>query len=353
MKILFRYLYKKLLVYILVIVPSFTFIAMLVEIIEILRKTKKIDYGDIALYSILQSPEKVYYILPVSVVLAFFLLARDLINSKEIYPILLNGISLRKMGIALFIFPLFISFFQLLNLEIVMPQAKKKADSIYQSLKKQKSSEPLITYNTWITITPKTFAYFSFLDLVKKKGKGINMIVFDKNFNPSLMIEGQSFEVENYIKIFNGKTVALKNSQELSIEHFKEFTFPEKIDLNNLRKLVKIKKPISIRQLYISAKMAEKYGYPSSYYWSKMYSKLATVIAPLVLSFALYPLVWSRKKFSIVAISLLILFYWYAAAFLSSLSQTGIIPYYSVLSVDIFFVIFGLFMFSRLKFSEL
>ena len=353
MKILFRYLYKKLFIYILVIVPSFTFIAMLVEVVEILRKIKKVDYSEILLYSVFQSPEKVYYILPVSVVLSFFLLARDLINSKEIYPILLNGISLKKIGITLFVFPLFMSLVQIINLEVVMPQAKMKAEGIYKSLKKQKTSEPVIAYNTWVTVNKKTFVYFSFLDFAHKRGKGINLIIFDRSFNPSLIIEGKTFQIKNYIKIFEGKIVAIKNSEKLDVKYFREFTFPEKIDIDNFRKLVKIKRPISIRQLYTSAKIAEKYGYPSSYYWSKMYSKIATVISPLILSFSLYPLIWTRKKLSIVAIALLILSYWYAAAFLSSLSQTGIIPHFSVILVDLLFVIFGFFMFSRLKFSEL
>ncbi|MBK3333155.1 LptF/LptG family permease [Persephonella atlantica] len=353
MKILLRYLYKKLTIYLLVIVPSFTFVAMLMEIIEILRKVKKIDYGDIFLYSIFQSPEKVYYILPVSVVLAFFLLARDLINSREIYPILLNGISIKKIGLSLFIFPLFISAVQIANLEIVIPQAKKKAESIYQSLKEEKISEPVIAYNTWVTMNKKTFVYFSFLDLLRKRGKGIKLVIFSKDFTPSLIVEGKSFQIGKYIKVFSGKVVTLKGTDELHVKYFKEFTFPEKIDLDNFRKLIKVKKPISIKQLYTSAKIAEEYGYPSSYYWSKMYSKVATVIAPLILSFSLYPLIWSRKKFNIAVISLLILLYWYSAAFLSSLSQTGVIPYYSVLSVDLLFLIFGFLFFRKLKFSEL
>ncbi|SNZ09496.1 Lipopolysaccharide export LptBFGC system, permease protein LptF [Persephonella hydrogeniphila] len=353
MKILYRYLYRKLAIYLLVIVPSFSFVAILAELVELLRKAKNLDYAAIFLYSVYQLPEKIYYILPVSMVIAFFLLARDLISSKEIYPILLNGVSLRKLGISLFIFPAVVSGIQLFNLEMVMPEAKKNAQDIYMVLKKRSKEEPLIAYNSWVTIDKRTFIYFSFFDLLKKEGRGIAIIRYDKKFNPLMKIEGNFFKISDIVYIRNGKLVTIESPTNINLKKFKEYRYPQRIDVESLKKLIKVKKPVSIRQLYKSAVIAEKFGYPSNYYWSKMYSKLATVISPLILSFAFYPLIWSRKKSNIVIMAVLLVTYWYSTAFLSSIAQSNIIPYYGVFIVDVVYILLGLFLFMRLKFSEL
>lgn len=353
MKILYRYLYKKLTIYLLVIIPSFSIVAILVELIELLRKAKNLDFSAVLLYVIYQLPEKVYYILPISVVIAFFLLAKDLINRREIYPILLNGISLKKLGLAIFIFPVFISFIQLANLEMIMPVAKMKAQEMYLFLKNRPKNEPLIAYNSWVTIDKRTFMYFGFLDLRKRAGKNIVIIKFNKNFDPVFRIEGSKFTVENKIKIKNAKIIDLKSFTDFSIKKVREYDYNQKIDLNSLKKLVKIKKPVSIRQFYKAAVIAEKFGYPASLYWSKFYSKLATVISPFILGFVVYPLLWNRKKYTIAVIAGLIVVYWYATAFLTSIASTNVIPFYVIFSVDFVYLMAGLFLFRRLKFSEL
>lgn len=353
MKILYRYLYKKLTVYLLVIVPSFSIVAILVELIELLRKAKIMEPYSIFMFVIYQLPEKIYYILPISTVIAFFLLAKDLIKSREIYPILLNGISLKKIGMVLFIFPVVISFIQILNLELIMPEAKNKAEKIYHVIKNRPPEEPLIAYNSWVTINKETFLYFSFLDLKKKTGKGITIIKFDKDFNPVLRIDGKEFSIGKYIKIKNGKLIKFKDFYNLNMKKFKSFEFPEKIDINSFKKLIKIKKPVSIIQLYKSAIIAEKFGYPSTYFWSKFFSKLATVWAPLILTFTVYPLLWSRKKYNIGIIAVLILIYWYATAFLSSIAMGNIIPFYTIFAVDVIYIFLGFILFRKLSFSEL
>lgn len=353
MKILYRYLYKKLTIYLLILVPSFSFVAVLAELIELLRKAKNLDLTAILLYTLYQTPEKIYYILPVSMVVAFFLLAKDLISSREIYPILLNGLSLKRIGLSLFIFPAFISIIQFLNLEFLMPEAKKNAEQIYQIIKKKPKAEPLIAYNSWVTIDRRNFMYFSFFDLRKKEGKGLIILRYDKDFNPVMRIEGESFKINKEILIKNGKVVTINSLSQIDLKKFSSFVFPEKIDVENLKKLIKVKKPVSIKQLYRSAKIAEKFGYPSAYYWSKMYSKLATVVAPLILSFSFYPFIWSRKKYTVVLIAFLLLGYWYSTAFLSAIAQSNVIPYYGIFTVDIIYILIGLIFYKKLKFSEL
>ena len=285
MKILYKYPYKKLAIYLFVIVPSFSIVAILIELIELLRKAKVIEPYSIFMFVMYQLPEKIYYILPISTVIAFFLLAKDLIRSREIYPILLNGISLKKIGVILFIFPVFMSLVQIINLELVMPEAKVKAQEIYLAIKKRPKEEPLIAYNSWVSLNKQTFLYFSFLDLRRKAGKGITILKFDKNFNPVLRIDGSNFRIDKNIKIQDGKIINFNSFYDLDIKKFSLFVFPEKIDISSFKKLIKIKKPVSILQLYRSASIAEKFGYPSAYYWSKFFSKLATVWSPLILTF--------------------------------------------------------------------
>ncbi|WP_457621244.1 LptF/LptG family permease [Persephonella sp.] len=356
MKILDRYLYKKLTVYLLVVLPSFSFVAILAELIEVLRKAKQLDIYYLSLYIIYQIPEKVYYILPISTVIAFILLAKDLIESKEIYPILLNGISLKSLALKLFIFPLFLSLLQIVNLELIMPTAKKEVEKVYSILKNRPPEEEkyLFAYNRWITLDSKSYMYFQFLDFNKKEGKKIIFIKFDENYNPVLRIEGTRFKIkEDSITIRNGKIIDLSNVFSFNYRTFRVYDFPVSLDIQNLKKLVKVKKPVSSLQLYRSAVIAEKFGYPAGYYWSKFYSKVATIFSPLILTVVVFPFLWSRKKDRLFIAFASIIVYWYGTAFIASMSESGAIPHVSVLSVDFIYLLIGLFFLSKLRFSEL
>ena len=124
------------------------------------------------------------------------------------------------------------------------------------------------------------------------------------------------------------------------------------LDLNEFKKLVEVKKPVSLRQLYKTARIAEKYGYPSSYYWSRFFSKLSTVFSPLILSIAVYPFIWKQRKENIGIIVILILLYWYGTGFLTSIAESNVIPYFAVLSMDIIYIFVGLLFLRKLQFIE-
>ncbi len=354
MKILNKYLYKKLLIYLLVILPSVSFISILVELIELLRKTKEINVFYILMYAFYKMPEKIYLILPVSSVIVFALLARDLINSKEIYPILLNGISLRKLFSIFLVFAIFLSLFQVLNLEFLLPVSEKKAEVIYRKLRhKTEKEKNFIAFNTWITLDKKTFMYFDVLDFNTRTGKNITIIRLNDDFKPVLRIEGKSFLIsKNKIVINTGKIIDLKNVFSFKITTFNTYPFFMNLDLNEFKKLVEVKKPVSLRQLYKTARIAEKYGYPSSYYWSRFFSKLSTVFSPLILSIAVYPFIWKQRKENIGIIVILILLYWYGTGFLTSIAESNVIPYFAVLSMDIIYIFVGLLFLRKLQFIE-
>lgn len=89
MKILDRYIYEKLTVYFLIVFPAFSLVSVLVELIEILRKAKVQDFNLILIYILAKLPENFYYIVPISLIISAFVVANEIIKSREIYPILL------------------------------------------------------------------------------------------------------------------------------------------------------------------------------------------------------------------------------------------------------------------------
>ncbi|NPA53665.1 MAG: YjgP/YjgQ family permease [Aquificae bacterium] len=355
MRILDKYLYKKLFIYLLVILPSISFVTILVELIEILRKIKIFDVSALFMYIIYKLPEKLYFMLPVSVVIVVALLIKDLIQTREIYPILLNGISLKDLGKRIFIFSFIFSLLQILNLETILPEAQKRAEKIYKILRKKdlEETKKLLAFNTWIALDKRTFMYFDILDFDTKSGKNAIVLKLDKDFKPVLRIEGKSFFVkENKILFFNGKVINLKNPFDFSLEKFREYPFFMNMNIEEFKKLIEIRKPISLKELYTTAKIAEKYGYPASYYWSKFYQKLATVFSPLFLVFAAYPFLWKQKAKYIGIVVILLVFYWYGSGLLSSLAESNVIPYVSVFSIDILYLIIGFIFLRKLDFQE-
>ena len=358
MKILYRYLYTRLFIYLLITLPSFSIVVLLAELVEILRKIKNFDTVSLALYMFYKFPEKVYFILPVATVIAFILLIKELIDRREIYPILLNGISLRQLGLNLFLFPLILSIVQIINLELIMPDFKIKAENIYQKLKAGKVEEEkfMIAYEKWVSVGKNKFIYFGFLDLNKRIGKDILYVEFNENFKPIRRIEGQNFTIENgKIKILDGKLIDFSkiDKKKLDISKFKILYLNPRFNIKNLKKLFKVKKPVSMRDYYKSAKIFEKFGYSASYYWSRFYSALSTVFSPLILSIAMYPFLWNRKKDRLVLAFIGIIFYWYGISFLTSLAESGAVPYIVIFSIDLLYLTIGLIKLRKLTFTEL
>ena len=358
MKILYQYLFFKLFIYLIVILPSFTIVVVLAELIELFRKIKIFDYSLIGLYVVYQLPEKVYYILPISIVIAFILLAKDLIDSKEIYPILLNGISLKKLGYTLFFFPLFLSVLQMANLEFVMPKAKEKTKKIYQMLKGKEIEREkyVLAHDKWMALDSRKFLYFEFLDLNKKYGRNLVYLELNDNFEPSLRVDAERFYIEkNKIYLEKAKLIDFSqiNSKNLIIKNYLKKNLYISLEIKSLKKLFKVKKPISISDFYKSAKVFEKFGYSANVYWSRFYSLIATIVSPLILSIIAFPLLWSKKKDRLILTFVLVVFYWYGTAFLRSLAESGTIPYISILSIDILYIGVGIFLTEKLKFTEM
>ncbi len=356
MKKLYLYLYKRFLVYLLVIFPSFAVVTLLADIIELLRKIKHMIFSDILLYILLQLPEKTYYVLPVSTVIAIIFLARELINRREIYAILTSGISLRSVSVSLVLVTTFITVVQILNLEYVIPDAKAKSYEIYKKLKKGKVEidEISVAYNTWVSLSEDLFLYFDFIDFETKSGKNLVLIKFDENYYPSYRVESKKFDVgEKSIEAYDGKVILINDIDNIEVQDVRQYTLPFKISIDDLKHLVAKKKPISLTQLYETAKIAQEYGHKYGYFWSKFYSKLTSVFAPTILVVFAVPFVWSRKKNRLLMIFIGIMFYWYMIALISSISATGIIPYQFTLLVNMIYLFIGVFYLSRLRFIEL
>ncbi len=358
MKILYRYLYIRLFIYLLITLPSFSVVVLLAELVEILRKIKNFETLSLILYTFYKLPEKIYFILPVATVIAFILLIKELIERREIYPILLNGISLRQLGLNLFIFPLFLSVLQIVNLEFVMPSFKVKSENIYQKLKvgKIEGEKYLIAYEKWVSVGKNKFIYFGFLDLNRKIGRDIIYVEFDKNFKPIYRIEGKNFFInKDKIKVFDAKLIDFSKIEEkkINITKFHTYYITPDVNIKNLKNLFKFKKPVSMTDYYKSAKVFEKFGYSANYYWSRFFSALATVFSPLILTIAIYPFLWNKRKDRLVLAFVGIIFYWYGISFLTSLSESGAIPYITIFSIDILYLTIGIIKLRNLTFTEL
>ncbi len=356
MKKLYLYLYKRYFTYLFIIFPSFVAVTLLADIIELFRKIKVMIFADIILYVIYQIPEKVYYVLPVSTVIALIFLARELINKNEVHAILTSGISIKDISISLVFITIFITALQIGNLEFLMPQAKLKSIEIYNKLKRSYSNDEEIkfAYNTWVSLEKDLFLYFDFIDFETKGGKNLVLIRFDENYYPVYRVESKSFKVlKNSIETFSSRVIVIQNIDNIDVQFVNQYTLPFKIDINDLKTLVAKRKPISLTQLYETAKIAEEYGHKYSYYWSKFYSKLASIFAPTVLSVFAVPFIWTRRKNRLFFIFVGIMLYWYLIALLSSISSTGLVPYQITLSVDVAFIIIGIFYLLRLRFIEL
>jgi lipopolysaccharide export LptBFGC system permease protein LptF len=359
MKLLNRYILKKLFTIFFIIIPAFAFISVLIQIIEKIRNIKAFEPVNFLMYLLLSLPEKFYYIIPVAAVISFFIVYRELITSRKIYPVLLNGISIRYLLFPAILFSITVFFIQLSNNLFFMPKSEELANRYYTALKsgsvEEKSQEYLFISNQWIKIDDFTFVYFGFLDLNSYTGKNFIYIKMnEKNFYPLFRIEAQEVKIKkDKLELEKGRIVALADVINFDYTIFNKMDYPVKIDTDNLKKLVKIKKPVSILQFYEKANVADKFGYPSGYFWSRFFSYLTTVFSPIVLIIFIYPWIWLKRREKYIVIFGSIIFYWYSISALASISQTGAIPYFIPLFIDLLYTLIGILILLKLKFIEL
>lgn len=352
MKILDRYIFNKTAVYLLIIFPAFTFVSGLVEFIEIMRKVQDLNIKLVFLYILSKIPENAYYIVPLSLLVSIFIVIRDLQKNREIYPIVINGISLSYISGRFIIFSFIITMLQVINIELIMPKTVSQTEKIYSQMRKISNEESKnIGYNIWLKIDNYSFLYFDIYDTSKKKGKGLMYIKFNENLRPVYKVEAENFEIDGG-GLFgsNGKKVEIRFLDEVKVEQISEkFQIPVHLNQDEIKKLIKEKKPVSISELYNVANVSKKYGYEAPYFWSKLFQKLATVISSTILTiFTLY-FFWSNRYTKIAVGFVGVLGYWYGTAIVSSVAENGTVPYFLIFTVDLVYLITGLSLLKRVN----
>lgn len=354
MRILDRYIYTKLGLYFLVIFPSFSIISGFVELIELLRKVKDPKTSLMAVYVLSKIPENAYYVLPVSLLIAVFMLILDLKKSREIYPILTGGISIHYINSRFIIASLIVSILQVVNLQTVMPRAVQLSQETYRKLKDQNEQpQKAIVYNLWLRISDSMFIYFDVYDSASKSGRGLLLTEFDSDLKPVKRLEAREFYLgDGKILLKNYKKIEIKSIKDIQIESSDgQVEVPTKVNHEDLEKLILQKKPVSLTQVYRVARIASKYGYEPSYYWSKLLQKTATVISPLVLVVFALSFFWQKDYYRVSAGFLAVLVYWYGIAVITSIAETGKLPFLTIPVVDVVFLVAGGYLLGRLKVS--
>lgn len=352
MRILDRYLYTKLSLYFLIIFPSFSIISGFVELVELLRKIKDPKADLMAIYVLSKIPENSYYILPISLLIAVFILILDLKKSREIYPILTGGIPIYYINSRFIIASVVVSILQVVNLQTVMPLTTQLSQEIYRKLKNQdEQHHKTIIYNLWLRVSDNTFIYFDVYDSTSKSGRGLVLTEFDIDLKPVKRVEAHEFYLENgKIVLKNYKKIEIKSITDVKIETSSGQTEVQtKIDHKDLEKLILQKKPVSLTQIYKIARIASRYGYEPSYYWSRLLQKVATVISPLVLVVFGLSFFWHKDYYRISIGFLSVLIYWYSIAVITSIAETGKLPFLVIPAIDVVFLIAGGYLLSRVK----
>lgn len=352
MKILDRYIFGKILSYFLIIFPSFSVISGFIELIEILRKVKDVEALLTVKYIASKIPENSYYIIPTSTLIAIFIVITELKKSREIYPILSNGISLTYLNLKFIIFSIVVCFIQFIDIQIIMPKTIPLTQEIYLKLKNVPlETQKTIAHNAWLKLAENKFIYFEVYDTASKTGKNLLLLEFDKDLKPLTRIESREFKlINNLLYIKNYRLISIKSLDKVDIQ-MAEGTREIKIDIDSkeIERLVKEKKPVSLTDIYKVAMIAKKYGYETSYYWSKLFQKIATTISPFVLVLFSLTFFWKNDYYKIFIGFLSIVVYWYGISVVTSISEAGKIPYISPLIVDLVFMIVSIVMLKKSK----
>lgn len=364
MKILRNYLLKEFFKVLFISIISLSFFYIIVDFISNMETFTKHspDFSYIILYFLLKSPEIIYRILPLSILLSTMLVIISFNKNNEIIAIKSSGISMLKftfplivtaLGLSIFSFALsnFIAVKTNIERRVVMQKYINKNNNYSaQSIYKFKTRNIAIHYQKYI-ITAKT------LNISKKQLTGLSIYKFNNKFKLTKRYNAENgYFSKGILKLNNVIINNFNQKQHYSsfAKNLKITSLPINLNINFFKSYDLKLEFLTIFNLFKMFNVAKKSGSNLSLIETFIYSKFAFPLINLVLvliGISIGIIVGKKSGTSAaIGISIILAFgYWIINSIAISLGVSSQLnPVLAAFTADIAFLFIAIYLISDL-----
>lgn len=219
--VLFRYLARRFLAFVVVISVLFAFLFNFIEFFEKIVQVKDVSTGAIVHFLSLNFVPSLFELLPTSVWLSTLFLFKDLSQRHELEILQLVTYLPRRFFVFLLSMGLLLSLAAMIINETCVIKLSLRADRFKQEKLRQSATQRLVS--KWLELDNNVFGYFSVLDLEQFKGKDLLVIALKPTFELDKIIMAPQFEIDptnNSIQIPVGQIIQIEQHTERSVHNF-------------------------------------------------------------------------------------------------------------------------------------
>lgn len=333
MKILTKYIAGEFLKIFVLTLAAFASLYLVIDIFEQLGRlmSHHVQFEEGLTFFLCKMPFIFYQVTPVAVLVATLVSLGIFVRHNELTAATAGGISVIRLSLPLFVIAIFISAFNFMMSESIMPLANQKVIAIEQAMNGIGKKTEFAQDSIWFRDNMNIYS-INYVEPQKGVLKGLTIYKLDNDFNIIERLDARE------VRWINGTWVAaesrLLSFQEdkmLSTSRITGNALPLTEKPDDLKNIEKLADEMNFRELMRYVKKLKRQGYTAARYVVDLHSKLSFPLVSIIMVMMGMPFALKSGRHGGIAvgvgISIIIGFsYWVVFAINTSLGYNGIIP---------------------------
>ena len=358
LKILDRYVLRRMFLIFSLVFSSLLLVFYLVNILELIDNVieNKVPFFYLLKYDFYATPEIVTIILPAAILTAVLLTFSLMSKNNEVIAVQVSGISLLRLALPAVFLGLFLSLGVFFIQENVLPEANRRATAMLDVIHKRQSVADMEFARNWVLGLDDRIYFYDFYEKSRRRFVGFNILRLDKEFRLRQRITARSaiWQEERVLLLRDGFTRDFHDNLPAARQAFLELRLPVAENQKFFSEKIKFSGAMNSRELKEYIRYLEEKRSDPLRYRAQLYNNYAFPFSSLVMVFIAIPfsfLMGNRGALFGVGIAVGVsMAYWGVLGISSSVGATGLLsPLIAAFAPLVLFTLISVFLFFKIK----
>ncbi len=357
-KILDRYVVRRMFLIFFLVFSSLLLVFYIINILELIDNIieNKIPFFYVLKYDYYSTPEFVTIILPISILTSVLLTFSLMSKNNEVTAVQVSGISLLRLALPAVCLGLFLSLAIFFIQENILPEANLESARTLDIIHKRKSAADIEYARNWAMGRDNQIYFYDSFEKRNQRFTNFNILSLDENFQLRRRISAKkaSWLAKNTLLLEEGFVRDFQDNFPATIRTFKKMHLPIAENRNFFTEKIRFSGAMNSRELKAYIRYLQKNRSDPLRYQSQLYNNYAFPFSSLVMVFIAIPfsfLMGNRGALFGIGIAVGIsMIYWGALGIFSSIGATGVIsPLVSAFAPLVLFSLISGILFFKIK----
>jgi LPS export ABC transporter permease LptF/LPS export ABC transporter permease LptG len=358
LKILDRYVLRRMLLIFSLVFSSLLLVFYLVNILEQIDNLIEngVPFIYVLKYNFYVTPEIATIILPIAILTAVLLTFSLMSKNNEVVAVQVSGISLPRLALPALFLGLFLSLAVFFIQENVLPEANRRAASVLDVIYNRKSAVDMEFARNWVLGRDNRVYFYDFYEKHRKRFVHFNIIELDGEFRLRRRLTALSatWQGERTLLLRDGFSREFRDQLPGAMRPFKELQLAVTESRKFFTEKVRFTGAMNSSELRDYIRYLEEKRSDPLRYRAQLYNNYAFPFSSLVMVFIAIPfsfLMGNRGALFGIGIAVGVsMIYWGALGISSALGTTGSIsPLLAAFAPLVLFTLASVFLFFRIK----